>query len=547
MNIYFCGIGGVGLGPLAEIALDAGHAVQGSDANESVMTRQLAERGVAIDSDQRGKFLQSMHSHQAIDWFVYTSGISDDHPELAMAKSLGIKTSKRDELLQYIIEEKDLSLIAVAGTHGKTTTTAMMVWALQQLGIPVSYSVGTTISYGPSGRYVPGSQYFIYECDEFDRNFLHYHPFMSLITSLDYDHPDTYGTPEDYIEAFRQFLSQSDGCILWQNDANLFGELRDAWLLGDHEVISVALPGEHNRRNASLVVKTLERLSIQGDAVEAVSRFPGSGRRFEKVAPNMYSDYGHHPVEIAATLELARELSEDIVLVYQPHQNLRQRELQSQYTDCFELARDVYWLPTYLTRENPTLPVLSPEQLTENITNHESIHIAVMDDYLWEHVQQARDRDALVLFMGAGSIDGWLRDHLKIHHAANVLVLDEMGDVILQKTNEFPETNSELSPVGDRMSSEDISLKATAIRALQEQTNLQFNPNDITFLRMAPVIEADSSVSLVAYYTLADSDVSNLEVYGGRSFEKVDPNRLEAYSLSNALQSAINQYMHPMS
>ena len=546
MNIYFCGIGGVGLGPLAEIALDAGHAVQGSDANESLMTKQLAERGVAIDSDQRGKFLQSMHSHQAIDWFVYTSGISDDHPELAMAKSLGIKTSKRDELLQYIIEEKDLSLIAVAGTHGKTTTTAMMVWALQQLGIPVSYSVGTTVSFGPSGRYVPGSQYFVYECDEFDRNFLHYHPFVSLITSLDYDHPDTYGSPEDYIEAFRQFLSQSDGCILWQNDANLFGDLRDAWLLGDHDVVPVALAGEHNRRNASLVVKTLERLGIAGDAIEAMNRFPGSDRRFEKLAPNMYTDYGHHPVEIAATLELARELSEDVVLVYQPHQNLRQRELQSQYTDCFELARDVYWLPTYLTRENSALPVLTPEQLTEGITNREDIHIAVMDDFLWEKVQQARDRGALVLFMGAGSIDGWVRDHLKTRHVANVLVVDEQGDVILQKNNGFPETGGELGAFGDRMANTDISLKATATRVLQEQTNLQFNPNDLVFLKMAPVIEGDGTVSLFTYYTLSDIDVSNLEIYGGHTYEKIDPNQLETHALSNTVRSAINQYMHPM-
>ena len=245
-------------------------------------------------------------------------------------------------------------------------------------------------------------------------------------------------------------------------------------------------------------------------------------------------------------MELARELSEDVVLVYQPHQNLRQHELQSQYTDSFELARDVFWLPTYLTRENSTLPVLTPEQLTENITNHEAIHIAVMDDNLWEHVQQMRDRGALVLFMGAGSIDGWLRDHLRIRHVANVLVVDELGDVIMQKSNEFPETNGELTPIGDPMTAEDVSLKATAIRVLQEQTNLQFNPNDIKFLKMAPVIEADNSVSLVAYYTVSDIDVSALEIYGGRSIEKVDPNQLENYALSSAVQSAINHYMHPL-
>src|SRR5690606_5798559 len=111
---------------------------------------------------------------------------------------LGIKVAKRDELLARILHEKNLKLIAVAGTHGKTTTTGMMVWLLQQLGVPVSYSVGSTLSFGPSGKFDPKSEYFVYECDEFDRNFLHFHPYLSLITSVGYDHPDIYPTPENY-------------------------------------------------------------------------------------------------------------------------------------------------------------------------------------------------------------------------------------------------------------------------------------------------------------------------------------------------------------
>ncbi len=416
MNIYFCGIGGVGLGPLAEIALDAGHTVYGSDKHESAMTRKLAERGVQISDIQDGKFLRETHTKHTLDWFVYTSGIPDNHPEMVTARGLGMRVSKRDDFLQSIIDEHDLHLVAISGTHGKTTTTAMMVWALQQFNVPIGYSIGTTIPFGPSGKFDPSSNYFIYECDEFDRNFLKFYPLLSVITSIDFDHPDTYGTSVNYLAAFRQFLGQSEHSILWQNDANLLGEglPEDTWLLSEHDIApGVTLAGVHNRLNASLVVKALERLGIATEnAVEAINRFPGADRRFEKLGENLYTDYGHHPTEIAATLEMARELSSDVVLVYQPHQNLRQHEFRSQYADCFNLAHEIYWLPTYLTREDPTLPVLRPEDLVEDITNRDAVYITDLNDGLWNSIQDARARGALVLCMGAGTIDEWVRGKL---------------------------------------------------------------------------------------------------------------------------------------
>src|SRR5690606_24799052 len=127
----------------------------------------------------------------------------DDHPELVAARLLGIKIAKRDELLAFILKEKGLKLIAITGTHGKTTTTGMLVWCLQNLGVPISYSVGSTLPFGPSGAFRPDSEYFVYECDEFDRNFLHFEPYLSVITSIEYDHPDTYPTENEYYDAFR--------------------------------------------------------------------------------------------------------------------------------------------------------------------------------------------------------------------------------------------------------------------------------------------------------------------------------------------------------
>ncbi|MNH58487.1 UDP-N-acetylmuramate--L-alanine ligase [compost metagenome] len=415
MNIYFSGIGGVGIGPLAEIAYDAGYQVQGSDNHESLVTRELQARGIAVSIGQDGNFLEDCHQEQVIDWFVHTAALPDNHPELTLARQLGIRTAKRDELLAHIIAEKNLKLIAIAGTHGKTTTTGMFVWALKQLNIPVSYSVGTTLSFGASGKFDPASEYFVYECDEFDRNFLHFSPFLSLVTSIDYDHPDTYPTEADYKSSFRQFIHQSERAILWQKDADFIqSRYPNAWSLQEDEAADLSLPGAHNRKNATLVLKALERLGL-GENREnryALEDFPGTNRRFEKLADNLYSDYGHHPVEIAATLQMAREISDHVVLVYQPHQNVRQHEVRSQYTDQFELADEIYWLPTYLSREDPHLEILTPEQLISNLTNPGDVHIADFNEKLWTAIEQARAENKLVLGMGAGSIDAWLRTSL---------------------------------------------------------------------------------------------------------------------------------------
>jgi len=416
MNIYFSGLGGVGIGPLAEIAHDAGHFVTGSDVSKSTITEQLQEKDIHVHLGQDGSYLRASHADTPFDWYVHTSALPADNPELLVAKELGIRTGKRDEFLAEFIQTHNLKLIAIAGTHGKTTTTGMTVWALKQLGVPVSYSVGTTVSFGPSGAYEPGSEYFVYECDEYDRNLLHFSPYLSLLTSIDYDHPDTYPTEEEYKATFRQYVGQSHQTIGWQKDLSYIDQPGggSVWTLNANEVAPVALPGEHNRRNATLVLKGLEYLGLGDFEKNSVilSSFPGTDRRFEKLADNLFSDYGHHPEEIAATLQLAREVSDQIVLVYQPHQNWRQHFIRNQYTNQFEAAERIYWLPTYLTRENPDQPVLTPQELTANVTNQSAITYAELTDELWDEIQQHRQNGKLVLCMGAGTIDGWVRQKL---------------------------------------------------------------------------------------------------------------------------------------
>jgi len=419
MTIYFSGIGGVGIGPLAEIAYDAGYMVAGSDALSSPMTEQLSQRGVSVFIGQDGTDIAAFHEQIPIDWFVYSASISENSPERQFAREHGIRESKRDELLAHIIREHNLQMIAVAGTHGKTSTTSMLVWCFKELGLPLSYSVGTTLQFGQSGVYDKESAYFVYECDEYDRNFLHFEPALSVIPALDYDHPDTYKNEHEYKNAFLQFMGQSGYTLLWEKDRRYLAEPDiEASYEAYDELMDLSrfhLAGNHVRQNAFLVQRAMTRLFpniTEEKIVNALNNYPGSSRRFEKLADNLYSDYGHHPAEIAATLQLARELSDHVVLVYQPHQNIRQHEIKDQYGNCMELAEEVYWLPTYLSREDPSLAVLAPEELIQNLRNVRQVHVAEMNDGLWQAIKAARNESKLVLVMGAGDIDPWIRSKL---------------------------------------------------------------------------------------------------------------------------------------
>ena len=428
MRIYFSGLGGVGIGPLAEITLDAGYGVVGSEPQPNPMTEQLENRGVTIYSEQTGQELATEHNKSPINLLVHTSAMASNHPELIAARELGIPTTKRDGLIAKIITDKQLRLIAVAGTHGKTTTTGMLIWLFRQLSLPVSYSIGTTINFGPSGSFNPDSDYFIYECDEFDRNFLHFHPDLSLVTSIGYDHVDTYPTEEDYRQAFRDFLQQSQKTVLYRSDADKLYQTNNIATPETLDVLDdvnleidrlMRLAGAHNRRNAWLACRAFSHLIQaappdldQTRLTKIVNTFPGTNRRFEKLSDSLYSDYGHHPDEIRATLQMAKEISSHVVLVYQPHQNIRQHDVREQYTDdLFKNADEVYWLPTYLSREDPNLEILSPQSLTESLDKNK-LSFAEFNQELWDNIQKHLDDNHLVLCMGAGSIDGWVREQI---------------------------------------------------------------------------------------------------------------------------------------
>lgn len=402
LRVYFSGLAGTALGPLAEFAQDAGFSVCGSDLARGAISDELDARGIpARYGPQDGTFLRTQIERGGIDWFVYTSALPPDHPELALARRRGLRVSKRDEFIAEIIHQRRLKMLAVAGTHGKTTTTAMLIWAFKKLKIPVSYLVGTTLGWAPGGDFDPNSQFFVYEADEYDRNFLAYHPYLSLITVIDYDHADIYPTLSDYQAAFRQFESQSKQVlkdVKIHPGLTLIGELRRLDASFALEALKIALGDAFN-----------EKLTLS-----ALNAFPGAGRRFERLTSGIYSDYAHHPIEIRATVKMALELKErehfaGLALIYQPHQNTRQHEVRAAYRDAFFGVDRLFWLPTYLTRENPTLSVLRPSDFIVDLKNPAIATPAELDDALAAELRALRAKNWLIILLSAGPADLWLR------------------------------------------------------------------------------------------------------------------------------------------
>lgn len=408
MKVYFSGISGTGIGPLAELAFDAGYEVCGSDLHRGAIADEIDERGIStFYGEQNGEFLRQKQAEGAIDWFVYTSALPADHAELRAAQELGIHTSKRDEFIAKFIENKGLKMIAVAGTHGKTTTTALLIYAFIKLGIPVSYLIGTTLGWSRGGNYSTEAKYFIYEADEYDRNFLAYHPYIAAITCVDYDHPDIYPTVGDYQGAFAQFESQSQYVVKNTTTDERF-----------------TLVGELRRRDASIALAVLQNLRENDENINfsdeeiitVLNDFPGAGRRFERIADGIYSDYGHHPNEIKASVEMAKELRDrdeftGLAIIYQPHQNTRQHKVREGYADAFLGADKVFWLPTFLTREDPNLEILTPENLISNMHNSDIAEPAELNEALATKISALHKQGWLILLLTAGPADKWLRDN----------------------------------------------------------------------------------------------------------------------------------------
>lgn len=423
--MYFSGIGGAAIGPLALIAHQAGLTVSGSDKQNSSYIDYLKKHGIQdIHIGQEYDQISAVHRTKAIDWFVYTSALpieQPDAPELRFCKDHHIKATKRDVFLNQLLDDKQLKLLAIAGTHGKTTTTAMMIWLLKQLNIPISYSVGAKLSFGEMGEYHPKSEYFVYEADEFDRNFLAFHPYLSLITGIDWDHPDIYPTQASYNKAFEQFLDQSEWSLLWQADADKLGiKSHNQWIMDQDDPAidqQVHLPGRVNRLDAWQVAAAVHCLTEKPieELLTYLDRFPGVARRFEQIVPGLYSDYAHTPPKIRGALQLAHEVANNkVVVVYEGLHNTRQHFIKKDLQHLFDDVQQLYVVPSYLAREDPSLALLEPKDLIGLMSPKAQKHATAvaLDKELQANLAAHLGQGDTVLCLsagGGGSLDEWIR------------------------------------------------------------------------------------------------------------------------------------------
>ncbi len=443
-HVHFIGIGGSGLSAIARLLLESGYTVTGSDSVMSSFARDLQSAGADVHTGHDARNIAGA------DWVVRSSAIPDDNPEVVAALSQGIPVYKRSDFLGQLMENK--TGIAVAGTHGKTTTTAMLAWTLFSLGEDPSFIVGSNVTnLGVNARAGKGDT-FVIEADEYDRMFLGLKPKVEVVTYVEHDHPDCYPTPDDFRNAFVDFvkLLPAGGTLVACGDepgaADLAAEARrmgknvvqygaavtlgtssdwvlaqnykpntkggfsfDATVAGQAYPVALCIPGMHNLRNALAVMAVIHVLALSmHKAAEALGNFSGTERRFEVRGEangvTVVDDYGHHPTEIAATLSGARSryAKHRIWAVWQPHTYSRTQALADQFADAFNEADEVVVTEIYRSRE-PAQDYSSQEVVKK--MKHSSVKfIADLSDVYGYLISNLQAGDILIVF-SAGDAD----------------------------------------------------------------------------------------------------------------------------------------------
>jgi UDP-N-acetylmuramate--alanine ligase len=298
----------------------------------------------------------------------------------------------------------------------------MVTWLFKRLEEPVSYLLPAKTNFAEMGEFDGKSSYFIYEADEFDRNFLAYEPTISLITGVSWDHHEIFPTREDYQDAFREFIEQSGHTIIWQEDADYLGleggESMSVLDSGHGRIDDVELLGKYNRLDAWLAVQAVHRATkVPVDKlVDLINDFPGLARRMERIASNLYSDYAHTPEKIRGAMSVATEMvaekGQRVVVVYEPLTNRRQHYMVDDYRDCFGGASKLYWIPSYMAREDPDQRVIPPSELITHLSDPSIAEPMKRDAKLKRAIQKHLDAGNIVVCMAGGggdSLDDWLR------------------------------------------------------------------------------------------------------------------------------------------
>ncbi len=395
-RVHLVGIGGMHMSAIAQILLARGHAVSGSDLRPSVLTERLAGLGAAVFEGHRAEHVG------AAELVVTTSAAASDNPELAEAERRGIPVIKRAEMVAALME--GAYSVAVAGTHGKSTTSGLIAYILHRSGLAPTFLVGGELVDLGTNASAGEGRHIVVEADEFDAAFLNYRPQLAVVTNIEADHLDFYGSVDRLAAAFAQFLSQvaprghiiagADSASvrgllerhsgsaggLQTEDIQFYGLEQEAtWTVADvapqegggHSFTVVragrpygefrtALPGRHNVGNALAAIAASRALGLPLEYVQrSVAEYRGIRRRFELVGEaagvTVMDDYAHHPTEVKATLAAARERfpGRRLVAVFQPHTYTRTRYLLEGFRTCFEELDALIITDTYAAREEP--------------------------------------------------------------------------------------------------------------------------------------------------------------------------------------------------
>lgn len=361
-RLHFIGIGGAGMSGLALVCARLGATVTGSDRADSSYMERLRKAG-----------LEPVVGHDAANLperaeVVVSTAIDEENPELALARERGLEPIHRGSLLAELCADK--RLIAVAGTHGKTTTTAMAVWALRAIGVDPAFFVGGEVpGLGDDGATANAGwgegEWVVAEADESDASFLDLRPEIAVVTNIEMDHHARWGSLAELHRAFRQFLAPAAAAALPADGGvnDLLGEGTpslgfDAEVPGPAD-LALAVPGSHNRVNARAALAAIELAGLDvGAAASALGEFPGVHRRLElkgsRNGTRIYDDYAHHPTEVRAALEALRKLDPvRLIAVFQPHLYSRTKAFAVGFGAALALADEVIVLDVYPAREQP--------------------------------------------------------------------------------------------------------------------------------------------------------------------------------------------------
>jgi UDP-N-acetylmuramate--alanine ligase len=434
-RIHFIGIGGAGMSGLARISLSHGITVSGSDAKDSSVVKALQALGATIATSHAASNVDGA------DLVVYSTAISPSNPELIRAQELKLSTLTRAAALSILMSES--KSIAVAGTHGKTTTSSMMAVALQACGADPSFAIGGTITASGSNAHRGTGEIFVAEADESDGSFIEYHPYAAIVTNVEHDHVDFFATPEDVAQAFIDFAAtiHKDGFLTYCADDQgakalastvktcalisygigescdlrldsieleaMGSRARAIWRGKVVGFIELQVPGHHNLLNAAAVLATGLNLGFPApELLTGLSVFRGTGRRFELIGTvhgvRVIDDYGHHPTEIDVTLKAARRFAGDgrLIVIFQPHRYSRTKAFSAQFAKALDVADRAIVLEVYAASEKPIAGVTS-RLITDAMSHGEYIpnFIEVTDSV----IDSAEPQDVIIT-LGAGDV-----------------------------------------------------------------------------------------------------------------------------------------------